>query len=60
MNLTPDPSTNLFGRGKFSFLWHGDNASHNESGSEGCIVSPDMHTRKEVGGSGINDLEVVP
>lgn len=35
--LTPDPGTRTFGRSGF---WvHGDNASHNQSASHGCIVA---------------------
>jgi hypothetical protein len=36
MPLTPDPDTEMFGRG--DFWMHQDNVAHNETGSEGCIV----------------------
>jgi RHS repeat-associated protein len=36
--LIPGPSNNMYGRA--GFLLHGDNAAHNNTASEGCIIIP--------------------
>jgi hypothetical protein len=38
MRLTPAPSNEMFGRS--GFLIHGDNAMHDHSASDGCIILP--------------------
>jgi len=54
--LIPDPSNQMYGRS--GFFWHGDNSAHNESASEGCIVSA-FTTRQEAYESADHSLEVV-
>jgi RHS repeat-associated protein len=44
--LIPDSSNVMYGRG--GFLIHGDNSSHDNSASEGCIVIPDHDCRKQI------------
>ncbi len=55
MRLAPSSTNNMHGRS--GFLMHGDNSSHNSSGSEGCIVMPPS-VRNTVSDSGIKHLEV--
>ena len=45
MRLTPMPGNEMFDRG--SFCCHGDNAKHDYTGSDGCIVAPPLE-RQEV------------
>lgn len=56
MRLSPLPGTDTFGRS--GFLIHGDNAQHDESASEGCIVVP-CDVRQEISASTDRLLEVV-
>jgi RHS repeat-associated protein len=53
--LTPQGGNEMFGRG--GFLIHGDNAAHNDSASEGCIVTS-RATRDAIGASGDRTLDV--
>jgi hypothetical protein len=57
MNLTPRQGTNTFGRA--SFRMHGDNAAHNYTASEGCIVAGPK-IRNQVNKSSDRILQVVP
>jgi RHS repeat-associated protein len=53
--LTPSAGNDMHGRG--GFLIHGDNSSHNNSASEGCIVT-DRSVRDAIGNSGDKTLTV--
>lgn len=44
MRLTPCDGTETLGRG--SFLIHADNAKHNQTASEGCIIAPPLERRQ--------------
>ena len=57
MRLDPSKGTDTFGRS--GFLIHGDNSQQNHSASNGCIIL-DRPTRNLIGGSGDNNLTVVP
>jgi RHS repeat-associated protein len=57
MRLDPSKNTETFGRS--GFLIHGDNSQQNHSASNGCIIL-DRPTRNQIGGSGDNNLTVVP
>jgi hypothetical protein len=57
IRLTPAASNWMFGRG--GFLIHGDNARHNRSASEGCIIVP-QNIRDKMGRSSDKTLQVVP
>ncbi|MFZ0801766.1 MAG: RHS repeat-associated core domain-containing protein [Terriglobales bacterium] len=57
MRLDPSKDTEVFGRS--GFLIHGDNSQQNHSTSNGCIIL-DRPTRNQIGGSGDNNLTVVP
>jgi RHS repeat-associated protein len=57
MRLDPSKDTDTFGRS--GFLIHGDNSQQNHSASNGCIIL-DRPTRNQIGGSGDNNLTVVP
>ena len=57
MRLIPSPNNQMFGRA--GFLIHGGYASGAQTASEGCIVLT-RPERNALGGSGINDLQVVP
>jgi len=56
MRLNPLPGNQMFGRG--GFLIHGDNRSHNQSASEGCMVF-DKGIRDQIGSSDDNVLNVI-
>lgn len=56
MHLDPMENTNTFGRSLFRI--HGDNAKHNGTASEGCIIlSPNV--RKIINGSNDKTLTVI-
>jgi RHS repeat-associated protein len=57
MRLDPSKDTDTFGRS--GFLIHGDNSQQNHSASNGCIIL-NRPTRNQIGGSGDNNLTVVP
>ena len=54
--LIPDASNQEFGRN--GFYWHGDNAEHDESASEGCLVSS-LESRQTAWESGDHRLQVI-
>lgn len=57
MNLSPQPGTNTFGRDLFRM--HGDNAAHNHTASQGCVIEgPSIRDR--VNNSSDHVLQVVP
>ena len=56
MRLTPLPDTETFGRS--GFFMHGDNKSHNQSASHGCIIMGPV-TRNLVSTSGDKNLMVI-
>lgn len=56
MKLTPLPGTETFGRS--GFFMHGDNSSHNQSASHGCIVMG-KNTRNTVASSEDRNLLVI-
>ncbi len=57
MNLTADPTNEMFGRDKFRI--HGDNSKANRSASEGCIVKSPRADRQMIWDSGDHRLHVV-
>ena len=57
MPLIPAPTNEMHGRG--GFYIHGDNALHDDSASEGCIVVPDRNIRAEISESQDRVLEVI-
>ena len=57
MRLDPAKGTETYGRS--GFLIHGDNSQRNNSASNGCIIL-DRSIRNQIGGSGDNNLTVVP
>ena len=56
MNLTPDPSNDMFGRDDFRI--HGAAEEHPELSSEGCIVQP-REIRENIWNSGDSTIEVI-
>ena len=57
MHLTPDSTTDTFGRS--GFLIHGDNSSLNHTASHGCIIL-ERHIRDLISVSPDRVLSVVP
>ncbi len=57
MRLTPDPNNQMYRRG--GFIFHGDNATVNQSASKGCPVA-NRDIRNQISNSGDNVLRVVP
>jgi hypothetical protein len=55
MNLTPDPSNEMFGRSLFRI--HGASTAHPEVSSHGCIILP-RYARQHIIASGDRRLEV--
>jgi hypothetical protein len=56
MDLTPDPSNEMFGRSEFRI--HGASKSNPELSSEGCIVMPPA-VRKAIWASSDHSIQVV-
>ena len=56
MNLTPDPSNEMFGRSDFRI--HGASKTNPELSSEGCIIQP-REIRENIWNSGDHSLEVI-
>ncbi len=56
MRLTPSGGQDMFGRD--GFLIHGDNAKHDKSASEGCIVL-ERGIRNKISASSDHQLTVV-
>ena len=57
MNLTPDESNEMFGRG--DFRCHGDNPAMNRSASDGCIIRSPANIRCQIYTQGEKRLTVV-
>lgn len=56
MDLTPDPSNEMFGRSLFRI--HGAAYKHPELSSDGCIIEP-RDVREKIHNSGDNQIRVV-
>lgn len=57
MDLTPDPTNNMFGRADFRI--HGAAFENPELSSEGCIIQP-RPVREAIWASGDRRLQVIP